>query len=135
MYKNSLNNIFPKSLFIVDKLNQNLRNGYFLHPKITKTEKNIKNVYYGVSPFIKLKNRKLLNLKLKKKTNISLFLSNSSKTQKYIEILKQLEKFSNRINKVFLIYNKEIVNFKFLEKNKKDKINKYWVYKSIAENL
>ena len=67
MYKNSLNNIFPKSLFIVDKLNQNLRNGYFLHPKITKTEKNIKNVYYGVSPFIKLKNRKLLNLKLKKK--------------------------------------------------------------------
>ena len=42
----------------IDKLNQNLRNGYFLHPKITKTEKNIKNVYHGVSPFIRFRNRK-----------------------------------------------------------------------------
>ena len=108
-----------------------MRNGYFLYPKITKTEKNIKKFIMSQS-FIKLK---IENFKLKVKNKYIFIFKQLIQNTKYIEILKQLEKFSNRINKVFLIYNKEIVNFKFLEKNKKDKINKYWVYKSIAENL
>ena len=117
-YRNILKNAFPKCIFIMDKINSEYQNELIIYPEIKKKEKKINNIYFGISPFIEFKKKKLIRKKRKKKI-ITIFLSNTSKTDKYLSIIKLLKKLKDNIAKIYVVHNKELVNFRSLEKNSK----------------
>ena len=115
-YQKKLKDIFSKSIFIMDLINKKFKKELVINPIIKKKEKKINNTYYGISPFLGFKKKKLLRRGEKKK-NITLFLSNTSKTDKYLSIIKILKRFKDNINKIYVVYNKDIVSFKSLKRN------------------